>query len=249
MGFKTTFGTMKLEYLDWDSHFFQLKTGRVTLDPGDQSDDLKRIVQENPSFKLLYVFSLEDNLGVDLLPHCFLVDRKVTYLYQADENTIYPVSSLGSDFDICSFEGENIPADLECLALQSGAYSRFRIDPFFSNDAFVRLYKTWIENSVLRKICDDVFVVKSNAKIVGFVTVKYLSNYCKIGLIAVDPNYRGKGIGTMLIQAVVRTALGKGIFKVFVDTQLDNELACLFYEKNNFTANQVHYIYHYWNNL
>lgn len=50
-------------------------------------------------------------------------------------------------------------------------------------------------------IADKVLVYRKQNKIIGFITLKIDKEESKIGLIASDPEYRKKGIGTALVRA------------------------------------------------
>ncbi|PIQ19721.1 MAG: hypothetical protein COW65_19155, partial [Cytophagales bacterium CG18_big_fil_WC_8_21_14_2_50_42_9] len=72
------------------------------------------------------------------------------------------------------------------LALQSGAYSRFAMDPNFTNQEFTRLYTAWITRIVAKEIPEELWVsINPENKLAGFVTVGYDQEEAYMGLIAV----------------------------------------------------------------
>mgnify|MGYP002355965114 CR=1 FL=1 len=65
---------------------------------------------------------------------------------------------------------------------------------------------------------------------------------------SVDQTVRGQSIGSKLINATFFHYSKIGIFDIEVVTQKDNQLACNFYEKNNFKIKNIENIYHLWIN-
>ena len=114
-------------------------------------------------------------------------------------------------------------------------------------NAFIELYKKWLEKSIKREIANEVFTYSLNNKIVGFTTCKIIENTIDIGLISVNNRHQGKGIGKKLIQKVNDYAVENKLDRINVATQLHNSNACSFYTKNDFKINSKTYIYHLWN--
>ena len=136
--------------------------------------------------------------------------------------------------------------ELYDLALQSGEYSRFRIDENFPAGSYEKLYRRWIEQSVCKAMADDVLCYYDDAKIVGMVTVGVKDNIGSIGLVAVDVKSRGKGVGSVLLEAVDAYFGEKGVSCVEVATQQNNLTACSWYERNGYEVASVTDIYHWW---
>ena len=109
--------------------------------------------------------------------------------------------------------------------------SRFYSDPFFSKLEADNLYQTWIKNSVKNRIADVVFFIPNK----GLVTCKKsTSNIGEIVLIGVKNEYRGKGIGTNLMQEALKWFKKQNVNSMSVRTQLKNVDAMNFYAKSGF---------------
>ena len=128
------------------------------------------------------------------------------------------------------------------LAILSGHHSRFKKDTRLSSN-FIRLYTLWVENSLKGLIADMVLVHMIDFDIKGFLTLQDESNYVQIGLIAVDPKYWGKGIGSSLLNSIAYMYPNK---EILVSTQKENKGAAALYEKNGFYINTKKFIYHLW---
>jgi dTDP-4-amino-4,6-dideoxy-D-galactose acyltransferase len=234
-----------LEKLEWDSTFFGYPVAKVTTEAITE-EMLTKIINlaKFNGTKLLYLFTdPADAVSSKTAKTCNakLVDQKVTFHIKISE-AIVPVI----DNHIEEYVSDQPSARLINLAIQSGLYSRFKTDPGFKNNEFEKLYHTWIENSVNKKIADCTFIYKENGLELGFVTVKIKDLNGQIGLIAVDENSRGKSIGKKLVAAVFDLLSRNNIPDLEVATQVDNSGACNFYQKTGFRVLKSENIYHIW---
>ncbi len=177
-------------------------------------------------------------------PGFFLADEKVTYTKQIvnlpDNRDPSVVSVLPTD------EATDL---LNELSYQAGEYSRFKRDPMLPVSKFKELYKLWMVNSVKRIIAKEVFAVHDNGIYKGMITLGIKNGVPDIGLIAVDGQYRGMGIGRKLIEAAEQWAVNEEKRNTIqVVTQGLNREACLFYEKNGYRISSKNYIFHWWKN-
>jgi len=233
---------MKYEILQWDSEFFGFKIARI--DNFTSQKDFEQLLEELKlqEVKLAYCIASPQNNKANETFSKFanLVDKKTTF-YQKIEPKQY---QLDSNIEI--YNQNTLTPELIELALQSGEFSRFKVDKNFPAGSFEKLYTKWIENSVNKQFDDAVYVYKIENKIVGLLTLKDKQNIGTISLIGVDQSVRGQNIGSKLIQKTFYHYSQKNIFDIEVVTQLDNHLACKFYEKNNFKIKNIQNIYHLW---
>lgn len=170
-----------------------------------------------------------------------LADRKLTFETK-------PSSPLAANprIPVADFDGIAPDAALYALALESGAYSRFRLDPKIPTGCFESMYRAWIENSVSRKIAERVFVTREAGELTGLLTVGRKNGLGDIGLVAVSTGQRGKGTGSALVQRARQWFHEQGLARARVVTQGDNTAACRLYEKNNFYLYSAEHTYHFW---
>ncbi len=237
-------GKIAIDHLCWDSDFFGIKVAKITLESCDNIL-LERTIRglKEKGYKLIYVFSNpdDDQLNSSVLNNKgILVDEKVTYSLEIPKtNMAFP--------DNVEKYNSGIPDErLYELCLKSGEYSRFKKDHNFASHLFVKLYYAWLENSVTRKIADEVLIYREQQDIVGFVTLKHHMYKSQIGLIAVDDKYRERSIGKLLLTACSAICNQEDTRHLEVITQQDNLGACRFYEKCGFILMKVENIYHIW---
>ena len=136
--------------------------------------------------------------------------------------------------------------DLERLAVQTGEYSRFNVDPNFPKEKFIELYKTWIRNSVRKELADEVLTIQQGENIVGMVALGNKNNRGDIVLMAVDESCRRRGYGETLVKAAQSWFVGNQYKVGQVVTQEDNIPACKLYKKCGYSIEKIEYYYHFW---
>lgn len=226
---------MNISKLEWDSDFFGFNIGRLII---SEEDALPKFNAENfANYDLVYVFAPHElKIPDDELK---LVDSKVVYR----KTKMKPIAANPS---IHLFVGKTPTRELYELALQSGEFSRFKLDEKFPNGSFEKLYRRWIEQSVRKVMADDLLCYFQEDKIVGMATVSTSNGVGHIGLVAVDSSCRNMGIGSELLAAVDSYFFEHKVFAVEVPTQLNNRNACLWYEKNGYEVHSITDIYHWW---
>lgn len=231
----------ELKKLEWDSKFFNKKIASISMNHWDGtflSEALQKL--KNEKYQLVYLFL---NEGISLpydytrVYKCNLVDHKRIYvLDEFQDKVVAP--------NVIPYTGK--ASALYGLAIQSGVYSRFCIDPDFPNEDFERLYKTWVDKSLSGDLADYVLVYHiPGGSICGFITLKKNGGYLSIGLIATNAIYRRLGIGSALVDAAKHYAYKEGLF-LDVATQAKNLPACSFYESNAFVKQSQSTVYHVW---
>jgi dTDP-4-amino-4,6-dideoxy-D-galactose acyltransferase len=231
--------------LDWDSRFFGYKIASVHVSDLKQ-DKLSEILNDlkKESCKLVYCFAdpIDEVTNNSILKFSgMLVDEKVTFSIQGfNENKSFTSGHIQPY--ILTF-----PSDLiKGLALQSGIYSRFKVDPGFRNSEYEKLYTEWIVNSIDKSFADEILVYYDDNEEKGFISLSTKNNIGSIGLLAVDERERGKSIGKKLINATFAYFVNKAVSEIEVVTQKANGTACAFYESQGFKVKNITNVYHIW---
>lgn len=227
--------------LDWDSDFFGFPVASVLYHNNNHNKTLKTLRSEGivlvywqvETTNYEFAIFAKTNNGI-------LIDKKTTYsINYSSSNISLPINT---EYYNCTEPN----AELLKLAVQCGAYSRFHVDPKITNNKFEELYRLWMVQSVKRKMADDVIVYKLKDRIVGVVTVYLQNGVGNIGLIGVDEQFRGQGIGRELIIATKAYFSKKKIEHIDVITQGMNRQACALYENTGFSISSQTDFYHFW---
>lgn len=219
--------------LQWDSDFFNLKVGEINYDERYNQQDVS-------NYDLIYVISNNDFvLELDNFENTFS-ETKVIFVKNLEKENI-------DSEPIFKFNQVNVEIDkLYSLAFESGKNSRFLLDNRFDKSIFKNLYRAWIDNSINKKFADDILVYFEENQIKGFLSYKTIDSIASVGLIAVDANCQGKGIGAKLLKYLENIILETGIKQIKIPTQLSNIQACSFYKKQGYSIKNKTYIKHYW---
>jgi dTDP-4-amino-4,6-dideoxy-D-galactose acyltransferase len=236
------------QILRWDTDFFGFIVARIIacrLTENELEYTLVSLKRQNVSL----VYWASDPLDYEsqraaTLFGGFLADKKMTYLIDLRNTPTACLQEVNANIEEYL---EPLPnSALEALALKSGIFSRFNIDPKFSKEQYESLYKLWILNSVNREHADAVFVAKERGRIIGMVTVSKKNNCGNIGIIAVDESRRGENVGVDLVRTVQKWFVLQGCKIAKVVTQADNVAGCRLYEKCGYHIAEINHFYHFW---
>ncbi len=235
------------QILDWDSAFFGMPVARILPRrlPAPELAPALAGMKERGVALAYWASDPDDAASQQAARSCggFLADRKTTYLIDLDGDA---ATVPDGDWATEEYAEARPNGELESLALQAGAHSRFRIDPRMPDGKFDALYRLWIEKSVNRTIADAVLVVRHSGGIVGMVTLGKKDGRGDIGLIAVDARMRGRNIGVSLVRGALEWTRGRGLRYGQVVTQGENAAACRLYERCGYRVEKVENVYHFW---
>jgi dTDP-4-amino-4,6-dideoxy-D-galactose acyltransferase len=232
-----------LTELEWDSVFFGYKVALISFDQNGKNH-VDELIEEiiSKGIRLTYVLtSPSDDYLNDIIKRTggILADTRIKYSKNTEPH--YEFKNIIKEFT------DNKPTiELTELAIQAGKYSRFRIDENFTNNEYERLYKQWLINSLNKELAFKVLVAIEGIQITGFTTLGDKNSCADIGLVAVDRNFTGRGIGTDLVHYADNTAYNMNYHEIKVVTQKRNQIACNLYEKCNFQVENITNIYHFW---
>ena len=225
-----------VEILKWDSDFFNFKVAKIKNEALLNDDSLIKLYNENvqlayysSTIKLAETSNEYYNVGI--------VDEKITFLKEIEKFSLVSKTE--------SYLAKYPNKQLINLAIESGIYSRFNVDPKIGRNKFKELYTQWIVKSVSKEIADDVLVYKTEDEIAGFVTIGQKNGRADIGIIAVDKGYRGRSIGKTLMKTAENFYFNK-LKLIQVVTQRDNFPAIKLYTSCGYKLEKTEYFYHLW---
>ncbi len=246
-------GQSSVRALAWDSDHFGFQVGEI-VSPTLCDEDLAAALTfaGNAGHRLVY-WSTQPNRN---LPDWFdaFGARRVNHRvqYSADLNSDQAESKLFAidpQMRIVACPPGPAGESLTELAIRAGAHSRFHVDPRVPLDRFESLYQIWVDRSTRRELADQVFVATPSGAVdeaVGFITVSENGGAGRIGLLAVHPNHRGRGIGGLLIENAHSWMRKHEVRTVSVVTQLENIPACRLYARWNYAPINIQAWFHFW---
>lgn len=225
------------ERLSWDSDFFGFEVYRINSNTTALAQCLAAL---KGTARLVY-FASAHEADASVLAACNgqLADKKTTF-----EKTVGQPAAL-SPF-ISGYTTNPPEETIIRLGIESGIYSRFNVDDNIGRDKYEALYRIWVLNSVSRKIAKEVLVYRQQDQISGMITLGEKGGKGDIGLVAVDPAARGKGVGMALMAAAEDWSRQQGYHQMQVVTQGANTPACSLYQKCGYHIARIEYFYHFW---
>jgi len=235
------------QYLDWDSDFFGFPI--CSLHVRDESvDDIKDIIDmlKKTGVRLVYLFA-KSGISICELGHGGTVkpiDIRVSYMYDVTQAK-HP--NINANIEVRSAMSGKASNEMLGLALEAGYLSRFRIDPNIDDGKWIQLYELWLKNSLAGKIAEEVYAAYSLENILyGLATIKKRETDCRIGIISVNRESRGVGVGKTLLHSCIRYTIESNRNYLVVETQKSNSVANAFYSKEGFVKYSECMIYHVW---
>jgi [ribosomal protein S18]-alanine N-acetyltransferase len=88
--------------------------------------------------------------------------------------------------------------------------------------------------SLLRRRDAEVIVAEWDGELVGYAASWYVLDQAELGNVAVTAAWRGRGIGAVLVAAVLESAGRRGVREVFLEVRPSNPTAQRMYERFGF---------------
>lgn len=134
------------------------------------------------------------------------------------------------------------PTDRERVKQIAGCsfrFSRFHVDPGFGQGAGDRIKEAWAENFFRGVRGDRMLVAEESGNLAGFILLLEKPDGVVVDLVAVDPAFQGKGVGTALLLG----AEAKGR-RISAGTQQANLASCRLYQKCAYTVGKSERVFH-----
>lgn len=231
----------KFETLDWDSAFLGFSVQNLTI-TGHQTELCSSVLGRIKS-TLCYVQTdvpLENTSVFSYAGSKVIFEKHMKGIHNNENNHIVPVDE--------KFYNKHLDK-LKSLAYLSGTFSRFNLDKKFEPHVFNSLYDHWLLAAVKKQFDNLFFVYLDEFELpIGLLTAKLdlINKIGKVGLLAVDEESQGKGIGSSLLTFLEQLCNQNGIAILQIPTQLENPNSCKFYNKMGYKSVEVKHIYHYW---
>lgn len=95
----------------------------------------------------------------------------------------------------------------------------------------------WDSKSIESLIVDKnkkCYVADLHGTVVGYVGAEIVLDECNIGNIVTHKDYRGRGFASVMMGILLEDLKNKGISKIFLEVEHDNEPAIALYKKYGF---------------
>jgi ribosomal protein S18 acetylase RimI-like enzyme len=229
----------------WLSAQTNVPVFKINADSECSPELFEKIADSYPQLFCYTKINAEDTSTVATLIKCgfAVVDINLMFSYQL----LNKVDVLPDSSSIRLYK-EDDQVEILSIAETSFKYSRFHLDHKFPNPVANAIKRAWIQNYILGKRGDALWVASIDEKPVGFLAV--ISSKCDnrdcaiIDLIGVSNAAQGKGVGTALVQ-FFQQEYGKKYPILLVGTQAANIPSVRLYEKLGFRLCESKYVLHF----
>jgi dTDP-4-amino-4,6-dideoxy-D-galactose acyltransferase len=235
-----------VEFLPWDTEFFGFRIGRVKTERmlvHDLSDISDFVTFE----KIDCVYFLSD-MQCTTTPHIaasgefYVVDVRVEM--ELDPNRTKRTKTKKVPIRTATTDDTDALAKIARIAHTD---SRFFHDRNFPRERCADFYETWLRKSI-DGWANATLVADHQGVPSGYITCHLdPSNIGRIGLIGVDENARGQGLGGALVESAIDWLTKNGVQKITVVTQGRNAVAQRLYQKAGFLTANTKVWHHQWN--
>ncbi len=238
------------QYLKWDSEFFGIRVGRVNISSLTTSL-IEEIINWQMAEEIDCIYFLAevgdistirnvqrfnfDFTGVRVVLNREFEDSDIIKVIYKPDAVIRP--STSADFE-----------RLKPITVDSYKDSRFYMDGRFPKAKCEMLYEIWLRKSIEENYADIVWVVELDGIAAGFVTCKVdkINMIGEIGLMGINKEFRGKGLGEWLINTSLNWFKQQGCKSVEVVTQGSNIAAQRLYQSCGFKTKSIQLWFHRW---
>jgi RimJ/RimL family protein N-acetyltransferase len=232
--------------LEWDTEFFGVRIGRVEI-TRLTADLVSEVLDWARRHQLQCLYFLcdpdhDESVGIAEANGFHLVDIRMVLAKGLEGMIPHQSKPL---VQIRPFHSEDLPG-LQQIASSIYGYTRFYYDKHFDRQRVSEMYREWITKSCYG-YADAVLVARNEEIVAGYITCHLDSpQRGRIGLVGVDENMRGVGVGIALVHSALEYFSRRGVSRVEVATQGRNFSAQRLYQRAGFQTQSLHLWYHKW---
>jgi dTDP-4-amino-4,6-dideoxy-D-galactose acyltransferase len=210
-----------LEFLEWESDFFHLRTAKFHADAGSPPLD----AADFSGYALVQAkIGANDVAGLNALHAAgfqFAEGEMDVRIALNDQPNAASAACPASESDI---------PQVTAAASAAFTLSRFRA-PWYQAGDSARFYALWAEKAVRGTFDRQCLLIKNAAgELQGFVSLRDIApGEARIGLLAVLPEWQSCGIGKQLMAAAKQWCVAQGLSHLHVATQTGNVAALNLY--------------------
>ena len=110
---------------------------------------------------------------------------------------------------------------------------------YIENRSFHVPWRERTFKSLLRQPHAALFVAEMAGRVAGYAAVWFVADEAELGDLAVHPDFRRRGIGSLLLDRALEEARGRAIRVLYLEVRAGNEDARRLYERSGFEVATV----------
>lgn len=237
--------------LEWDSKFFGFEIGsivstRLTKNILNKLKNDKNFLESKLTYLLLDKKDIT-SINVAKKYGFYQVDERVTFSANLLELNLK--NKINREFNFKLADNDDAQ-DLYDLSSSIEWNTRYYNDDRFPKSKLKIFYGDWIKKSIKGGYDSQVYLIREEKshQLAGFISIRTDSpNDCSIGLIGVNPKFRGKSLGKTLIISSFNEMIRMGYSSFHVVTQNKNKVAKRLYLSMGMRLSNDQLWMHKWN--
>ena len=218
---------MKIEKDVFNSDIFRINMGNIVE---YSSEDSNKEISETIQKACIEGY---DHLAVKIaannnrLVNCFLregfyiVDSQVIYVVDVRLMGIELQKHNNTAVSFHEITNEREKNFITSISEKAFTNDRFHSDFFLPKERANQYYMKW-SNNCCKGLSDKVYVLTVDDELVGYITLSFEEKNAIVGLAAIAPEFRGKGMFSELIKHTIGELFDSGKERLFYGTQLSN---------------------------
>ena len=210
--------SLPVEYLNWDSDFFNRRIARITNGcvRTDEVDQILSWALEERIDCLYYLAAGQETNATNPVEDkgFHFVDLRVRFIKDLTkpERPFIPAWHIRR-------AGEEDLGTLKEMARNAFQLSRFHVDKHFDQTKADLMYEVWVEND-LHTTGRDVWVIDAEGQLAAYTSVSNKQDgKAQIGLVGTQESWRGRGLALEMQRFICEELQNEGIEEVEVITQ------------------------------
>ncbi len=222
--------------LEWDSHIFGGKTGRI--------DDYSQVPDslELSAYKYAHVRIPQEEVEL-VWQYQQIGFRYITLDYSLEKNPIYSKPASPGNYNIVFIQKQQPNFQVSGFKLLG---SRLVIDPELNQHLNENFWDETIQEHCRYFADFALCAVNQDNRLIGFISCFDQADAIDIFLVVVHPDFRRAGVGKTLVATAEARAYAAGK-KLTISVVANNNEAMNFYFRNGFVARRAYVIMHYSN--
>lgn len=228
------------ELSKFDTAILGWKTAKITyLDDGNLENldkTIQKLIEELKQNGIKYLTYRFPAKNMSLLQHLERAGfQTVDIIIGLMATLAEPLFQSEESKDFIRPAKKNDLSDLKKIVQNLFLLTRFYQDPLIPISKANMIYEQWIENSLMKRVADEMFVWEDKGKIQGFITLQHKGH---IPLIGVAKEAQGQGIAKTLLQYTLNHLAKLNVKNVQIETQSINIAALRAYQQSGFKVNE-----------
>lgn len=188
-------GALQFSTDSWMTQVLQLQSLKVSTSSIEDYLNWR----EHANLKAPYFITIKTDF--EELPMSGFRDSQLVFIQKMNQYVWnFKPKSYARDGFVVKFSTDEDITKILRVGSKAFQFSRFHSDKRFSPQLAEKIKSQWLlSNLTSRENCETLVLLDENGEVVGFSSILHYTDRLVIDLIAITPEFRGKGLGRLLV--------------------------------------------------